>query len=655
MFKKVTITLLLSVCLFQVVSSQTSHGTLSSKDTITDSNIIFPANMEANYDQLLVEWQKNRRYSDDCILSSEGAVSYPDSVYINRLYSLPTQMELVFNPVVKQYIEMYAGRRRNLVGYMLGQGQYYFPMFEDALDREGLPLELKYLPVIESALNPIARSRVGATGLWQFMAGTGKMYDLEINSLVDERRDPAKSTRAAVRYLKDLYNIYGDWNLVIAAYNCGPGNVNKAIRRSGGQTDYWAIYPHLPRETRGYVPAFIAATYIMNYYSEHNICPARCDFPPSLDTIVINRNLHLQQVAEKLDISLEDVRNYNPQFKNDVVPGEYKGYVLNLPLKKITSFIDNSDDIYAYRAQELLTHRKVAGLDVVSGGGGKTHRVKKGETLSGIANRYGVTVAQIKRWNGLKSNAVSIGKRLVVSSATPASSGSANARTVASAGQSQKREEAVETQVVTVSATDDKTLTKVIKVSKPQVVTSYHKIRSGENLAGIAKKHGVSVSDIKAWNGMKNNNLIAGKSLKIQNTQMVEVEEVVKYPDPEAPVIAVNPTYTSSIMDEYVSSMERDESTLPMSRIASTGLSQHNEVDDDQIIYHKVKIGETIPQIAKRYNVSRRDIMKWNKLPAGIAKVGQRLLIYLPQKEDESSLSSTSGVQVGDAALSSPN
>lgn len=655
MFKKVTVTLLLSVCLFQVVSSQTSHGTLSPKDTITDSNIVFPANMEANYDQLLIEWQKNRRYSDDCVLSSEGTATYPDSVYINRLYSLPTQMELVFNPVVKQYIEMYAGRRRNLVGYMLGQGQYYFPMFENALDREGLPLELKYLPVIESALNPIARSRVGATGLWQFMASTGKMYNLEVNSLVDERRDPAKSTRAAARYLKDLYNIYGDWNLVIAAYNCGPGNVNKAIRRSGGQTDYWAIYPYLPRETRGYVPAFIAATYIMNYYSEHNICPARCDFPPSLDTIVINKNLHLQQVAEKLDISLEDVRNYNPQFKNDVVPGQYKGYVLNLPIKKITSFIDNSDAIYAHRAQELLTHRKVAGLDVVSGGGGKTHRVKKGETLSSIAKRYGVTVTQIKRWNGLKSNAVSIGKRLVVSSAAPSSSRSAGTSAVASAVQSQKNTETTETQVVTVSATDDKTLTKVVKVSKPQVVTSYHKIRSGENLAGIAKKHGVSISDIKAWNGMKNNNLIAGKSLKIQRTQMVEVEEVIKYPDPEAPVIAVNPTYVSSIMDEYVSSIERDQSTLPMSRIASSGLSQHNEVDDDQIIYHKVKIGETIPQIAKRYNVSRKDIMKWNKLPAGIAKVGQRLLIYLPQKVDESSLGNTSPTQAGDIPLSSSN
>jgi membrane-bound lytic murein transglycosylase D len=658
MLKKGIITLLLSGCLFQFVSAQTNNKQLLPKDTITDSNIVYPADMEANYDQLLIDWKKDKRYTDDCILSSEGTITYPDSVYIQRLYSLPTQMELVFNPVVKQYIEMYAGRRRNLVGYMLGQGQYYFPMFENALDREGLPLELKYLPVIESALNPIARSRVGATGLWQFMAGTGKLYNLEVNSLVDERRDPAKSTRAAARYLKDLYNIYGDWNLVIAAYNCGPGNVNKAIRRSGGQTDYWAIYPYLPRETRGYVPAFIAATYIMSYYSEHNICPARCEFPPSLDTIVINKNLHLQQVAEKLDISMEDLRNYNPQFKNDVVPGDYKGYVLNLPIKKISSFIDNSNDIYAHRSSELLTHRKVAGLDVVSGGSGsgggsRVHRVKKGDTLGGIASKYGVSVAQIKKWNGLKSNAISIGKRLIVSAAPVQKS--TNTKTAANTQAQKEEPAAVEKQIVTVSGTDDRTLTKVVKVSKPQTVTSYHKIRSGENLAGIAKKYGVTASDIKAWNGMRNNNLIAGKGLKIQRTQMVEVEEIVKYPDPQMPVISVNPAYAVSMMDEYLSSIERDESSMPMSRIASSGSSQHNKAEEDQIIYHKVKIGETIPQIAKRYNVTRKDIMKWNKLPSGIAKVGQRLLIYLPQNDLEGSMNGSAATQASNVALDSSN
>lgn len=637
--------MLLFVCLTQMILAQTNNRQLLPKDTITDSNIVYPVEMEANYDQLLANWKKDMRYTQDCTSLSDGAITYPDSVYINRLYSLPTQMELVFNPVVKQYIEMYAGRRRKLVSYMLGQGQYYFPMFENALDKEGVPLELKYLPVIESALNPIARSRVGATGLWQFMASTGKLYNLEVNSLVDERRDPVKSTRAAAKYLKDLYNIYGDWNLVIAAYNCGPGNVNKAIRRSGGQTDYWAIYPFLPRETRGYVPAFIAATYIMSYYNEHNICPAVCDFPPSLDTIVIHKNLHLQQVAEKLDIPIDQVRNYNPQFKGDIVPGQYKGYALNLPIKKITSFIDNSDAIYAHRAQELLTHRKVAGLDVVSSSrasGGRVHRVKKGETLGGIASKYGVSVSQIKQWNGLRSNAINIGKRLIVAPASVAVSTS----TSAASRQKEVQQPVAEQQTITVSGSDENGLTKVVKVTKPKTVTSYHKIKSGENLNSIANKHGVSVSNLKAWNGLKNNNLIAGKTLKIQKTQMIEVEEVVKYPEPQMPVITVNPAYVSSMMDEYVNSIERDEESMPRVRIASA--NERSQANETQIIYHKVKIGETIPQIAKRYNVSRKDIMKWNKLSTGIAKVGQRLLIYLPQKDQESSIGESSGGVVDD-------
>jgi membrane-bound lytic murein transglycosylase D len=253
--------------------SENSRSQNNNSGLISDSSIVYPESMTKNIGTLLHEWQLDLSKSDlDC---TRGAnITYHDSVYAKRLYDLPTVMELSYNQVVKNHIEMYAGRRRDQVSYMLALGEYYFPMFEEALDREGMPLELKYLPVIESALNPTAVSRVGATGLWQFMLKTGKGYGLEVNSLVDERRDPYKSTQAAVKYLKDLYTIYGDWNLVIAAYNCGPGNVNKAIARSGGKRDYWEIYNRLPRETRGYVPAFIAANYIMNHYADHNICPA---------------------------------------------------------------------------------------------------------------------------------------------------------------------------------------------------------------------------------------------------------------------------------------------------------------------------------------------------------------------------------------------
>lgn len=611
---------------------------LSPKDTITDNHIVYPVDMEQNYDQLLSQWGKDMRYSSACTVKDDNIVTFQDTSYINRLYALPTRMELVFNPVVKQYIEMYAGRRRQLVSFMLGQGAYYFPLFENALDREGLPLELKYLPVIESALNPIARSRAGATGLWQFMVGTGKLYNLEINSLVDDRRDPLKSTNAAVKYLKDLYNIYGNWSLVIAAYNCGPGNVNKAIRRSGGQTDYWAIYPYLPRETRGYVPAFIAATYIMNYYKDHNICPAVCQIPPAMDSIVINKNLHLQQVSDILDIPIADIRAYNPQYKNDIVPGAYKAYVLNLPIDKITSFIDNNDTIYTHRVAELLSHRKVAGLDVIGIGpetGARMHRVKRGESLGSIASKYGVTVAQLQRWNGLgKKSVLSIGKRIIVSTAPRVKQ---KEQALAHAKITK-----VEESVVTVADARSKTgkMTKVITVSKPQTITTYYTIKRGDKLATIAAQNNVQVSQLKTWNNLEGDNIVAGKKLKILKTKLVEVKEEIEYPQPLVTTITINEADFKSLWEEYMLGVNK-EYVAPLSKLISENIStntEHNEINDTQIIYHKVRIGETIPQIAKHYNVSKKDIMTWNKLSTGIAKVGQRLLIYLPQKTVNNSM-----------------
>lgn len=614
MLKKIIFTGLL-LCVTFAVSAQ-SQRELSDREKVTDSSIVYPADMERNYDQLLSTWSKDVKYADDCTNSIDETTIAPDSTYINRLYSLPTKMELVFNPVVRTYIEMYAGRRRNQVSYMLGEGKYYFPMFEEALDKEGIPLELKYLPVIESALNPIARSRVGATGLWQFMAGTGKMYNLEINSLVDERSDPQKSTDAAAKYLKDLYSIYGDWNLVIAAYNCGPGNVNKAIRRSGGLTDYWAIYPYLPKETRGYVPAFIAATYIMNYYGEHNICPVECSNPASLDTLVIDKTVHFQQIADIIDIPVEDIRKYNPQFKSDVVPGNYKGYAINLPIKKIGAFIDNKDTIYAHRSGELLTHRKVAGLDVVSGvkgaSGSVTHRVKKGDTLSKIASSYGVTLAQVKKWNNLRTNSVPVGRRLTIYQAVPT-----------------KEKESTEVQLASNdSPVSGNTTTQSV------TTTSYYKVKKGDTWSGIAKKNGVTIAEIKKWNNIKSNSLIAGKQLKIQQVKEVEVvvEETVKLPEPKLSVVALDSVYIVSLVDDYMKRIERDESSLPLIRIASLSDTPERKTGDDtKIIYHKVRIGETITQIATRYNVSKKDIVSWNRLSSNVAKVGQRLLIRLPE------------------------
>lgn len=616
-----------------IITGQTNR-VLSVRDTITDKSIVFPADMEQNYDQLLSTWSKNVKYADDCRSLSDQSVIFEDSVYIRRLYTLPTKMELVFNPVVRSYIEMYAGRRRNQVSYMLGEGKYYFPLFEEALDREGLPLELKYLPVIESALNPIARSRVGATGLWQFMASTGKMYDLEINSLVDERRDPTKSTNAAARYLKDLYSIYGDWNLVIAAYNCGPGNVNKAIRRSGGQTDYWAIYPYLPRETRGYVPAFIAATYIMNYYNDHNICPVECSNPASMDSLMINKNLHFQQIADIINVSVDDLRQYNPQFSSDIIPGEYKQYALNLPIKKVSEFIQNSDTIYAHRFEQLMPHRKVAGLDVTGGGssssGTLTHRVKRGDTLAKLANRYGVTSNQIKSWNGLSSNKLTVGRRLKIYREVP-----------------QKAvEQSAETTLASNSSDNNSSVSGGTK-TETKTVTSYYKVRRGDTWAGIAKKNGTTIAQIKKWNNIKSNKLIAGTSLKIQKTEyvQVQVEEIAqnKLTEPVLPTVEIDSTFTAALFDTYLKKVEteRDEASLPRVRISSTDDEGEHSTNDSRIIYHKVKIGETISQIATRYNVSKKDIQEWNKLSGNMAKVGQRLLIILPESSNSASSDNT--------------
>ena len=321
---------------------------------------------------------------------------------------------------------MYTGRLRNQVAFMLSACNFYMPIFEEALDTYGLPLELKYLPIIESALNPSAVSRAGASGLWQFMLNTGKIYGLESNSLVDERRDPIKATWAAARYLKDMYAIYQDWNLVIAAYNCGPGTINKAIRRAGGKTDYWEIYNYLPKETRGYVPAFIAANYVMTYYCKHNICPMETNIPDATDTIQVNRNLHFEQITDVCGIGMDEVKSLNPQYKKNIIPGDSKPQTLRLPINYISTFIDSQDTIYAHRSAELFKNRRTVSVantrSTARSSKGKSssqgdvtyHRIRNGETLSTIARKYGVTVSQIKSWNGLRSTRINAGKRLKI-------------------------------------------------------------------------------------------------------------------------------------------------------------------------------------------------------------------------------------------------
>ena len=379
--------------------------------------------MTLNADSLLNEWYaKKYLYPDTTCVNPDYNPPFPEEVYRERLGRIPAVMEMPYNSIVQQFIDQYSGRLRRSVSYMLGAGNFYIPIFEEALDYYGLPLELKYLPVIESALEPTAVSRAGAVGLWQFMLATGKRYDLKVNSLVDERRDPIKSSWAAARYLRDLYKIYGDWNLVIAAYNCGPTKINKAIHRADGVRDYWTIYPYLPQETRGYVPAFIAANYIMTYYCEHNICPMKTKIPVTTDTIMVSRNVHMEQISALCGIDVEAIRALNPQYRTSVIPGQTELCAIRLPQEKILAFIDQKDSIYNYRADELLTRRAVVAVSEpkaeptrsTASQSRSTAARHKGDSLSTIAARNHTTVAKIRKLNKIKGNMIKPGQKIRV-------------------------------------------------------------------------------------------------------------------------------------------------------------------------------------------------------------------------------------------------
>ena len=418
--------------------------------TVTDKQgneeeIEVPVGLEDNLDSLL------HLYNAKTYMMQDTSCNYRDvnpvfdkEVYIDRLKRLPTIIEMPYNDVVQKFIDRYSGKLRRSVSYMLGASNFYMPVFEEALEAYNLPLELKYLPVIESALNPTAVSRVGATGLWQFMIGTGKRYGLEVNSLIDERRDPVKSSYAAAHYLSDLYKIFDDWSLVIAAYNCGPDKVNKAIHRAKGSADYWNIYPYLPKETRGYVPAFIAANYIMNYYCDHNICPMVTELPLKTDTVVVNKDLHLEQIAQVLNINIQHLRNLNPQYRRDIVNGLNKPMTVRLPSTLVGPFIDQEDSIYNFKTDELLLKRSVVEVNQEepkvsrrsyyssrhrssathsksrksrsrkSKRGGRNVTIKSGDTLSEIAERNHTTVAKLRKLNKISGNHIRAGKKLKV-------------------------------------------------------------------------------------------------------------------------------------------------------------------------------------------------------------------------------------------------
>ncbi len=370
-------------------------------------------------DSLLNIWYLQQKISDSGKMEYDmDTVRFrsdvPDSVYVERIKAMNSFIDLPYNSIVRNYIILYSEKMNKQMGQVLGLCSYYMPIIEEIFDEHGIPLELKAMAVIESSLNPTAVSRAGAKGMWQFMYSTAKLYGLGIDSFVDERLDPVKAAHAAAEYLKDSYNIFGDWNLAIASYNCGAGNVNRAIRRSGGKRAFWDIYPYLPRETRGYVPAFVGALYTMTYYKEHGIEPAAVEMPVHVDTFRINRMLHFKQVSELAGIPLADLKNLNPQYKHEIIPGNEKEYILRIPYNYTNSFIDHEDSLYAYKADEFFN--PVVIKKIKDGGDGEriVHRVRSGEVLGKIAIRYRVTVSQIKRWNNLRSDNIRIGQRLVI-------------------------------------------------------------------------------------------------------------------------------------------------------------------------------------------------------------------------------------------------
>lgn len=518
---------LLGLCFLSVGSYAQTESTGDSlvpvlpADSIIAEVGLIPESLDADIDSLLRTWHvqyfsKKEEYCHD----DDQNVYFPDSIYVERLERLPRVISLPYNNIVRDCIDLYAERRRNLVRYMLGMADFYFPIIEQVLDKHGLPIELKYLAVVESALNPVALSRVGACGLWQFMLPTGKSYGLEINSLVDERRDPVKATEAACKYFKDMYAIYGDWNLVLASYNCGPGNVNKAIRRSGGKTDFWDIFPYLPQETRSYVPLFIAANYIMNYYCEHNLCPMQTSLPLATDTVMIRSMLHFQQVADMLHLEVEELRALNPQYKRDIVPGNVAPSVLKLPAAETYSFIDKEDTIYSHRAEELLAHYlPSAGARGGSLAGSSTreqitHIVKSGENLYTIANRYGITARDIRKWNGLKSNGVARGKRLklyidnggILYAAKTSSSSKQPAQNRQTTGSPSTR---------TISKSSPTVASAPKKQGIGKEFVSY-RVKSGDSLYSISKKYpGVTTALLQQANGLPDANIRPGQVLKI--------------------------------------------------------------------------------------------------------------------------------------------
>lgn len=486
-------------------------------DTIILNSEIYSEKISADLDSLVNSWYVRmamREKPEDFNYDSVG-VEFSDSVYKARISKINSLIKLPYNSIIRNHIHVYTIKQRKQFSAVLGLMNYYFPMIEDIFDSYGLPAELKYMAVIESALNPNAVSRAGATGLWQFMFSTGRMYGLNINSLVDDRRDPVKATHAAAKYIKDLYNIYNDWILVIAAYNCGPGNVNKAIRRSGNRKDYWDIYYRLPRETRGYIPQYVAAAYSVTYFADHNIRPLPLNIPVSTDTIMVTKDIHLNQISEVMGIQLGELRALNPQYRTGLVPGSARPLSLTLPISHLGDFIDLNDTIRNYKPELYLSRINLTGdpsrsvyipVDVK----GKTklvYTVREGDNLGFISEWYRVGLSDLRYWNNINRNTIRVGQRLAIY-VDPSKSGYYSKIETMTFAEKQ--------QMIGKAATPNPVATAFLSMPDGEYIT--YTVRYGDTIWDIVKMFdNVSTTDVLSLNSISDPGKIkVGQILKIK-------------------------------------------------------------------------------------------------------------------------------------------